>query len=139
VKVAKKYDGKPAALEAHRYLAARLGNSKRPEDVKTAAGSLEYLVGHGQRDPETLNNYAWLLVTNGRQLEKAQSLAQEAVKAAPKASHILDTLAECYSRLGRKDEAVSTEKKAIECASPQEKPMYEKRLAEIEAAKSKSF
>ncbi len=139
LEVARKYEGKPAAVEAHRYLVMVLGRSQKKEDRKTLLESYEYLISHGKRDAETLNNYAWDLATHGESLEKALELAREALKESPKAAHILDTAAECLFRLGRKEEAVAMEKKALEAAAPAQKESFKKRIAEFGGTAERRF
>jgi len=129
-------DGKPPALEAHRIIAAMLSRGPvEGDEEKQLFASLEYLVTHGKRDPETLNEYAWALVNAGRDVEKALSLAEEALKAKPDDPSILDTAAACLHALGRKDEAIAMQKKAIAAADPKDKMKLEilkRRLAELE-------
>ncbi len=132
IEFVKKNDGKPAALEAHNFLAMNLAESPDPEMQKQAAMSFEYVVSHGRRDADTLNSYSWFLATHGQSLEKALALAQEATRLEPASAAILDTLAECFHRLGRKEEEIATEKKAIALASPEERKSFEARLKTFE-------
>jgi tetratricopeptide (TPR) repeat protein len=133
---AKKYDGKPVALEAHEMITQILGGSPLDdEDQKRLFASYEYLLAHGKRDPETLNNYAYTLAVQGKEPGKALPLAREALKGAPDAPHILDTLAECLWATGEKEEALATERKALEKADPKNKQMvdvFKKKIAEWE-------
>jgi tetratricopeptide (TPR) repeat protein len=133
---AKKYDGKPAALEAHELIVEMLGGSPGDDDEqKQLIDSYEYLVTHGKRDSETLNNYAFALALAKKDLEKALKMSRDALEAAPDAPHIMDTVAECLFGLGKKDEALAMERKALEKADPKNKQMVEifkRKIAEWE-------
>jgi hypothetical protein len=63
-------------------------------------------------------------------------LVDEALKEQPGNAPWIDTRAECLSRLGRHDEAVEVEKKAISLLSAStgrdERNKYEEHLKEIE-------
>ncbi len=130
--LAVKNDGKPLALDAHNYVITMFSRAKDEKYRKQVIASFDYIVAHGQRDPETLHDFASFLLARGEALEKALSLAEEALKAQPEATDVLDTAAECLSRLGRKADAVAMAKRAVEAASEAEKPRYEKRVAELE-------
>jgi thioredoxin-related protein/Tfp pilus assembly protein PilF len=129
IEVAKRYDGKPAALEAHTFLAMNLGGADEPEMTKQASTSFDYLLSHGKRDAQVLNGYAWLLATHSQSLDKALAMANEAAKLEPKSAAILDTVAECLFRMGKKDEAIATAKRVLELAtSDAEKKQFQARL-----------
>ncbi len=82
---------------------------------------LEQALVHRPRDPEALNNLAWLLLTAKeealRDYPRALELARRAAryKAAP---HILDTLAEACWRARRAAEAIAIEQQALEKLPP---------------------
>jgi thioredoxin 1 len=135
VEFARSNDGKPVALKAHKMITEMLGQSPDPEHRKLVLASYEYLVGHGKKDAETLNGYAWTLATANQDLEKALGLVQEALKEKPDSAEYLDTLAECLSKLGRKDEAVAAARMAVEKADPKNPRMADflkRRLAQFE-------
>jgi tetratricopeptide (TPR) repeat protein len=73
-------------------------------------------------DPEVLNNFAWLLLTSEDQTlrdpPKALLLARSAAELAP-LPHVLDTLATAFWANGYIDEAVETERQALEKDSDQ--------------------
>jgi len=64
--------------------------------------------------PEAMNNLAWLCARCDERLEEALKLGQAAVAAAPENAAYLDTLAEVNFRLGRKDDAVKFETRALD-------------------------
>ncbi|MEA3334059.1 MAG: hypothetical protein U9Q58_10765, partial [Pseudomonadota bacterium] len=68
------------------------------------------------KDPETLNNLAWLLLNihdmTLRDYAQAFALAQEAATLKP-APHVLDTLAEAYWRQNNLNTAIAIEEKII--------------------------
>ena len=78
------------------------------------------------------NNRAWFMVSTGRELDKAEKLAKEAVAADPNAAN-LDTLAAVLFHKGKREEAVEMEKRALEGANtPKDKALFEKRLKRFE-------
>lgn len=65
-------------------------------------------------EPVHKNDLAWLLARSGRKLAEAEPLAEAAVKARPNEAAYLDTLAEVKFRLGKINEAVALEEKALQ-------------------------
>ena len=67
-------------------------------------------------DQETLNNFAWLLLTADdtslRDPVRALLMAQKAAAISP-ASHILDTLARAYWMTGNRQQAIRSEEQAL--------------------------
>jgi thioredoxin-like negative regulator of GroEL len=129
---AKKYADSPSAAGAHRIL---LNVARQMQDEDAEAASLEFLV---KRAPEAgfRNDLAWFLATHDRDLERALSLVDAALKEEPKVSAFLDTRAECLARLGRLDEAVETQKKAVAALGPdvkeEQRAEYGRRLEEFQ-------
>lgn len=67
-----------------------------------------------QRDyANTLNTYAWLLVSVGRELDIATQSSELACRLEPDREAYLDTLARCYFEAGRIEEAVALQEKAV--------------------------
>lgn len=64
-------------------------------------------------DPQTLSRIAYALATHDVDRPRALELAQRASKLAPTSAPILNTLAECYFRLGRYDDAISVESQLV--------------------------
>jgi thioredoxin-related protein len=129
---AKKYADSPSAVDAHRIL---LRIAQQGQDGDAERTSLEFLVKRSP-DAETRNNLAWVLATGGQELDRALALVDAALKDEPKSAAYLDTRAECLSRLGRHDEAVETQKKAV-ASLPADMPAeeragYEGRLEEFQ-------
>lgn len=126
---AKKFADSKWAVDAHRIL---LRVAQQQQDAEAEEASLEFLLRKAP-DAEIRNNLAWRLASGGRDVERALGLVDAALKEQPKVSAYLDTRAECLSRLGRHDEAVESQKSAVENL-PKETPAdmraeYESRLA----------
>ena len=90
----------------------------------------------GPRNPETLNNLAWLYATceepKWREPIKALVYARHAAAMKP-VPHILDTLAESYYVNGLQEQAVSTIKQAL-AMQPEDRTYYESQLRKFEQA-----
>ncbi|MBN2231641.1 MAG: M48 family metalloprotease [Deltaproteobacteria bacterium] len=128
----------------NRYLLTAIERhlAKHPDDGTAlfAAGSLAYeegnqaegrtyferALGTGFRDPELLNNLAWLLLTADkpeiRDGERGFALAREAAALKP-AAHILDTLAEAYWRRGFPCTALEIERQIL-AGGPENRDVY---------------
>ena len=91
-----------------------------------------------EREPkaERRNGLAWALSRSDRENERALGLVEEALKEEPDSAAYMDTKAECLSRLGRHEEAVALEQKAIGKLSPStprdQREEYANHLKEIE-------
>ena len=68
---------------------------------------------HRQDDSGFLNDYAWHCAEQGLELDKAAEAARKAVAISHDDPGILDTLAEVYYKMGKKDEAVATIDRAL--------------------------
>jgi tetratricopeptide (TPR) repeat protein len=141
---------------AHRLSRARASAAAHPDDARAwvllgnllteaQPGSPEQekafrqAVSLAPKNPETLNNLAWLLLNQGKVAE-ALPFSMRAMKAAPQYSHILDTYAALMFRLGNCDTATTTQQRAVErlpAAASKDRPSYEKTLAEYQAACAK--
>lgn len=75
--------------------------------------ALDRALERPDNDASTLNGLAWVCATNGVHLEEALTAAERAVKLEPKSAEILDTLAEVHYRMGRKEEAIEVETRAL--------------------------
>jgi uncharacterized Ntn-hydrolase superfamily protein len=75
--------------------------------------ALQRAVARGENDPQNLNGLAWTCATNDIFLPEAIAAAERAVSLAPKDTSILDTLAECYYRAGRSEQAIETMGRAL--------------------------
>lgn len=88
-----------------------------------------------------LNQLAWQMVlltkVEGIDLELAERLARRGVELCEDAqkSAVLDTLARVLYRQGKKDEAIATQKDAIERASETQRPSLQKTLEAYEGGK----
>lgn len=113
---------------------------QRTNDSEKVIKAGDYLLRHGPSgDANFLNNYAWYLATHDKKLKQALKLAKKAVKLSPKASHIVDTLAEAYRRNGMHGKAVETAKRAVELAtSDRARRQAEERLKEFEKAQKEA-
>lgn len=103
-------------------------------DRTRALQLLEQALKLNPDQPDALNNWAWITVTDANAthvaLEKAIKYAQRAFQLQPSAP-VLDTLAECYCRLGQGHETIVYAQKALELAAPTEKAYYEKQLQKM--------
>jgi tetratricopeptide (TPR) repeat protein len=81
-------------------------------DRKTAEARLRAIVRRSAGNPEARNDLAWLLATEGRDLDLALSLAREASRLRPE-SATLDTLGLVHIERGEIEEAVDVLEKAI--------------------------
>ena len=94
------------------------------KDVKKALQKKKATLPQGwQENANQLNAFAWWCFENQVNLEEAEQLARKAVALATSAkdrANILDTLAEILSLRGKHQEAINTEKKALEL-DPQRK------------------
>ena len=61
----------------------------------------------------TLNTFAWLLVSTDRELDTAIECSQLACRMQPYRAAYLDTMARCYFKDGRIEEAIQTQKDAV--------------------------
>jgi uncharacterized Ntn-hydrolase superfamily protein len=85
-------------------------------DRSRVGEALRRAVARGENDPQNLNSLAWVCATNDMFLPEAIAAAERAVSLAPKETGILDTLAECYFRAGRTDQAIETMGRAMALA-----------------------
>jgi len=90
-------------------------------------------------DALELNQLAWILATGvegpGPDLDLALAAASRAVELTEsKNASILDTLSRVQFSKGNVEEAIATEKKALEIASDEEKKQFEESLKEYEAS-----
>ena len=107
----------PCNAELHRLL-AMVYHEKG--EIASAISSYEKALEIDPADAISMNNLAWILATDKTdniQLEQALHLAEEAI-AIDRSDIFLDTLAEIYFRMGRKSDAVSLIKEAINMDSP---------------------
>ncbi|MDP6809187.1 MAG: tetratricopeptide repeat protein [Kiritimatiellia bacterium] len=84
-----------------------------------------------ERQPEPLNDLAWLLSQKG-DLAEAENLAREAVAARPKMHQAWDTLGEILLRQGKLEEAEEALQKALSMASDVGILLH---MAQLQAAK----
>jgi tetratricopeptide (TPR) repeat protein len=96
--------------EVYAYAAAQLVLAAG--DRKAAEARLRAIVRRSAGHPEARNDLAWLLATEGRELDLALSLAREASRLRPE-SATLDTLGLVHIERGEVEEAVDALEKAI--------------------------
>jgi Zn-dependent protease with chaperone function len=101
-----------------------------------AISAYEKAIELSPRDPETLNNLAWLYATceqkKYREPAKALVYARHAAAMKP-APYILDTLAEAYHANGLHEKAIETIKQAL-TMNPDDRAYYESQLDKFEQA-----
>jgi Flp pilus assembly protein TadD len=88
-------------------------------DEKDTLNRLKYCkesVNNIPDDADLLNKYAWAICDCGikDQLEKAEQMAELAVKIDSSKSNIWDTLGQIYYAMGKKEKALNAMKKALE-------------------------
>jgi tetratricopeptide (TPR) repeat protein len=96
---------------------------------------LEKLESSHAQDARFLNQYAWALLKQNKDLKKAHALAEKADKLAPKNVPIMDTLAEIEFAMGNADRALEICNEEIKLAPGA--PMLQKRLEKYTEAKNK--
>lgn len=85
---------------------------KKKDDDGTVAIFKEMLLKKGD-DKDFLNSYAWTFAEIGKELDSAAEAARKAVELSKEDPQVLDTLAEVYYKMGKKQLAVETIEKAI--------------------------
>jgi tetratricopeptide (TPR) repeat protein len=107
-----------------------LKSTGRPAEAKTLFGRVydQAKARLDQAGPKSKatprNDLAWLCARSGERLNEAKELVDAAVAEMPDNAAFLDTQAEGYYRLGRRDEAIKLETRALEL-SPNQKFMKE--------------
>ena len=111
------YEGQ-GLVQAHMRFAALFetqGDAKAALAEKSrVGGALKRVLAAGDASAGTLNGLAWYTATNDIYLEEALAAAKRAVELEPENSNILDTLAECWYRIGRHEKAIATIKRGLE-------------------------
>ena len=111
----------PQRAETYRFLGDVYFQQKR---LDQAMDAYEKALALQPLDPETLNNLAWLLITEGEpspaDLARGLDLARQAALIRP-APHILDTYAEALFLNGRTELALSVIEQALAALSPAER------------------
>jgi uncharacterized Ntn-hydrolase superfamily protein len=106
--------------EAHLRYAAEAERAGRADlaamERNRVGDALKRAVARGENDPQNLNSLAWVCATHDMFLPEAVAAAERAVSLEPKDTSILDTLAECYFRAGRVEQAVETAARAVSLA-----------------------
>ncbi|HNQ77107.1 MAG TPA: tetratricopeptide repeat protein [Acidobacteriota bacterium] len=103
---------------------------KKKDHDGTVSIFKEMLLKKGD-DKDFLNSYAWTLAEIGRELESAAEAARKAVELSKEDPQILDTLAEVYFKMGKKQLAVETIEKAI-AKEPEDEYYKEQRAKFLE-------
>ncbi len=124
-------------LQAHiRFVAYydSIGNSELAARERGLVGNMmKQALSERIDDADYLNNLAWFCATANMFLEDCLEAARRAVELKPDAAYILDTLAEVYFRLGRVEEAISTEERA--CELDPESTYYKEQIEKFKAKK----
>lgn len=84
--------------------------------VDEARAAYESVLAISSNDTQTLNNYAFLLLEQGENLEKAVELAEQASRQAPANGAVLDTLGWAQYKMGKIEEARLTLQRAVTLA-----------------------
>lgn len=90
-------------------------------------------------DLMSLNNYAYYLAEEGRELEKAEKMSYKTIQAEPENANSLDTYAWILYKQGRYEEALIYIDQALQHAEPErDNTTLESHKADIESALEKS-
>jgi len=122
-----------ARQEPHKGVWPRLiGDLKQELDRDAeAVAAYEKALALEPLDPETLNNFAWLLVISHDQqvldAKKGLTLAMTAASRRPAAGYILDTLAAAYWANDRIDDALDAEREAM-ARDPVNRAFYRRQM-----------
>lgn len=112
------------------------GRDKEAETFfDNAYRQMKLLVDQNQSSAEAANNLAWLCARSGLHLEEALTLANRAIRLEPDSAAYLDTAAEANFAIGKFDEAIAMESKAL-ASRPNDKFMTEQ-LTRFTAGKTK--
>lgn len=118
----------PNRMDAVIDIVPILKEMNRPDDAKAiferSYEELKQQLANDPTDPELLNNLAWLCARCDERLEEALNWANQAVAAQPNNFAYIDTAAEANFRLGRVEEAIKLETRALEL-KPNNKFMLE--------------
>ena len=113
------YEGQ-GLVQAHMRFAqlfeARGDAAAAAREKRRVGESLERVLADGGASAGTLNGLAWYTATNDIFLDRSLEAAQLAAQLEPGDSNILDTLAECYFRMGKHGEAIEAMKRALAIA-----------------------
>ncbi len=97
----------------------------REEKADEAFAYYDRALENNPKNYATLNNYSYYLALLGRDLDKAERMSGEVIKANPENATYLDTYAWVYFKQGRYALARLYLKKAIDIASEASAEMYE--------------
>ncbi len=108
-------------------------------NLERAASAYETAIVLNPKNPDALNNLAWILATSDRPMRNPQKALQYAQKALTlkKAPHIWDTLAEALYANGRIAEAIEAENRALQTAA-EDRQIYEKQMEKFKEALKKA-
>jgi tetratricopeptide (TPR) repeat protein len=106
--VVRKADVPADALLLRAAIADRLGDYKTSEDFYRRG------LQRNPNHPEAMNNLAYLLLMRGGDAKEARTLAARAVELAPRTASFYDTLARTQAKLGERDAAIASFRKALD-------------------------
>lgn len=119
-------------VEIARYLLDFYMGKQTTEKVVKYA-ELAIAKGDPGKDAVFLGRYALYLAKHGTKLDRAQELVAKASALAPEDPDVHDKAAEVYVRCKAYEKAVAARRRAVEVAEQAMKPVYGKRLEELEA------
>ncbi|MFO0927910.1 MAG: hypothetical protein U0736_12860 [Gemmataceae bacterium] len=115
----------------------RAGRKKEADELFRAVQSAYAEVMRAfPRSAWALNQSAWLSAVCRRDLEQGLTLARKAVALAADNAAYQDTLAETLFQLGKKEEAIAAQKRAV--ALQPERPYFRRQLKRIETGDPKA-
>jgi len=86
---------------------------RKQKDDEAIVALYKKILPKKSEDKDFLNSYAWTFAELGKDLDSAAEAAKKAVALSKDDPQILDTLAEVYYKMGKKQLAVETIEKAI--------------------------
>jgi tetratricopeptide (TPR) repeat protein len=125
----------PDGVQAVGYVVMRLAARGKAAEADRLYGSvrsrLADVIREFPRFARAQHLYAGLALASSRDPADALEHAREAARLEPRNAKYLDTLAEAYARLGRRDEAVAQIKRCLELGP--NTPYYQARMKELAA------
>jgi tetratricopeptide (TPR) repeat protein len=117
---------RPDATPVVLLMAGSIAENRGQKDV--AIDAYRRALRLDPKQPLAQNNLAYLLMTEGKDLDEARELAERAVAASPREWSYHDTLAHIYLKAGNRDRAIATFEKvlALQPTNAEAKTMLER-------------
>ncbi len=126
----------PEADQSEEALGFLLSAYRTAGDKDGFFGVYERVLPMKDEDAMFLNNYAWELYQEDRDLPKAKKLAEKAYSLEPESAAVIDTLACIEFKLGNRERAIELQEKAVSLEPDDEQ--LRKHLVDFKKAKAPS-